>query len=79
MKNRVFKVVSQVLNVSLDRINEDFSPDHAEEWDSLKHMNLILALEQEFQVQFTEEQIVEMLNVALIIETLKEAAVNGAN
>jgi acyl carrier protein len=73
MKDRVYKVVSQILSIPLDQINEEFSPDHCSEWDSLRHMNLILALEEEFQVQFDEEQIVEMLNVELIIESLKEA------
>ncbi len=72
MNDRVFKVISQVLNVPLTQINEESSPDSIAEWDSLKYMNLVLALEEEFNVQFTEEQIVEMLNVGLIIETLKE-------
>ena len=35
-------------------------------------MNLVLAIEQEFNIQFTEEQIIEMLNVALIKESLRE-------
>ena len=72
MNDRVFKVISQVLNVPLNQITEESSPDSITGWDSLKHMNLVLALEEEFQVQFSEEQIVEMLNVALIIEALKE-------
>ena len=73
MNERVYKVVSQVLNVPLESINEEFSPDDAHEWDSLKHMNLVLALEEEFQVQFNEEQIVEMLSVGMIIESINES------
>ena len=72
MKDRVFKVISQVLNVPLGQIDEESSPDSIKGWDSLKHMNLILALEEVFDVQFSVEQILEMLNVELIIETLKE-------
>ena len=72
MNDRVFKVISQVLNVPLNQIDRESSPDNIDGWDSLKQMNLVLALEEEFGVQFTEEQIVEMLNVALIIEVLKE-------
>ena len=74
MQERVYKVVSQVLNVPLEQINDDFSPDHSKEWDSLKHMNLILAIEEEFQIQFGEGQIVEMLSVGLIIESIKEVS-----
>ena len=72
MNDRVFRVVSQVLNVPLAQINVESSPDNLKEWDSLKHMNLVLALEEEFDVQFSEDQIVEMLDVGLIIESLKE-------
>jgi acyl carrier protein len=72
MKERVYKVISQVFNVPIEKINEESSPDNIETWDSLKHMNMVLALEEEFNVQFGEEQIFEMLNVGLIIEILKE-------
>jgi len=67
INERVFKVVSQILEVPMEDINEDSSPDSIENWDSLRHMNLILGLEEEFGIEFTDEQIVEMLNVGLII------------
>jgi len=73
MKDRVFKIVSQVFEAAIEDINEDSSPDNIDSWDSLKHMNLVLALEQEFDIQFKDEQIVEMLSTGLIIETVKEA------
>ena len=72
MKDRVFKIVSQVFDVPLEQINEDSSPDNIENWDSLQHMNLILALEEEFNTTFLDEEIVVMLSVGIIIETLKE-------
>jgi acyl carrier protein len=72
MQETVFMVVSQVFNLPIDEINEESSPDTIEIWDSLMHMNLILALEEEFGIQFREEQIIEMLNVSLIIEAIKE-------
>ncbi len=56
----------------MEKVSDDFSPDHCEEWDSLKHMNLIMAIEEEFNIQFGEGQIVEMLSVGLIIESIKE-------
>ncbi|MBF0526024.1 MAG: acyl carrier protein [Deltaproteobacteria bacterium] len=72
MKDRVLKIVSQVLNVPVELLNEESSPDTVASWDSLKHMNLILALEEEFGIQFRDEQIVEILKVGLIIEAVKE-------
>ena len=72
MRERVYKIISQVFNVPIEDINDESSSDDIETWDSLKHMNMVLALEEEFNVQFGEEQILEMLNVGLIIEILKE-------
>ena len=71
MKEKVFKVVSQVMDVPVGELTEDSSPDTVEKWDSLQHMNLVLALEEEFNLSFTDEEIVEMLNVKIIIETLR--------
>lgn len=72
MLNRVLKIVSQVMEVPLEQLNEESSPDTVKNWDSLKHMNLILALEEEFDVTFSDEEIVELLSVEIIVEVLKE-------
>jgi acyl carrier protein len=72
VRERVYKIISQVFNVPIEDINDESSSDDIETWDSLKHMNMVLALEEEFNVQFGEEQVLEMLNVGLIIEILKE-------
>ena len=72
MRERVYKIISQVFNVPIENINDESSSDDIETWDSLKHINMVLALEEEFNVQFGEEQVLEMLNVGLIIEILKE-------
>jgi acyl carrier protein len=56
--------------VSIADINDDASPDTIKSWDSLKHMNLIIALEEEFSLELSEEDIVEMINYKLIINIL---------
>jgi len=72
MRDRIFRIASQVFDFPVEQLNEDSSPDTIENWDSLKHMNLILALEEELNMTFSDEEVVEMLSVGIIIETLKE-------
>jgi acyl carrier protein len=72
MEEQVRSVVAQVLEVPVDSVHAESSPDSIATWDSLKHMNLVLALEQSFGVTFSDEQIAEMMSVELIIATLKE-------
>ena len=49
------------------------SPDTVDGWDSLQHLNLILALEEEFGISFSESQMIEMLSVGLIVEIVAES------
>lgn len=78
MKAKVFKIVGQIMQVPANQLNEESSPDTVEKWDSLKHMNLILALEEEFNIQFTDTEIVEMLSVGLILEALENKDTTGS-
>jgi acyl carrier protein len=66
MEDRIINVMAAVFEVPVDEIIDESSSDNIESWDSLKHMNLIIALEEEFGVQFTDEEIVQMINYALI-------------
>jgi len=66
MQQKIKQVMAAVFNVSAESIGQDFSPETAEMWDSLRHMNLVIALEQEFQVEFDENDIPGMLSVSLI-------------
>jgi len=76
-EERVFEIMGRVLGLPRESINADSSPDTLAGWDSLAHMNLVLALEEELGVQFTEAQIVEMLNAKLIVLAVEEARSNN--
>jgi len=71
-EQRLKEVLSRIFNVSLATITEEASPDTIENWDSLRHMNLVLALEEEFDVEFTDDQVVEILSYKLIKIVLQE-------
>ena len=72
METRIKQVMSDVLDVDIKEINEDTSPETLEAWDSLKQMNLIVALEEEFNLEFTDEEIEDLLNFKLIKLTIAE-------
>ncbi len=75
MEEKVRKIMSSVFGISKDLINNESSPDNIENWDSLRHMNLIVSLEEEFGVSFSDDQMSELINYRLIILTLKELKV----
>jgi len=72
MLERVQRLVADVFNVPPETILPTSSPDTIEAWDSLHHLDLVLALEQEFGTQFTPEEIEQLLSVELIAALLAE-------
>lgn len=74
-ETKLKEVMAGVFNISAESITADASPDTIENWDSLRHMNLILALEQEFDVELTDDQVVEILTYPLIKIVLLEHGV----
>jgi acyl carrier protein len=66
LDNHIKNVMSAVFEIPIEEINEDTSPDNVGSWDSLKHMNLVVALEEEYDIEFIEEEIVEMMNLSQI-------------
>jgi len=74
MKERVFQMFSQIFGIPVEEIDERSSPETIASWDSLKHMNLVLSLEEEFGVKFTDEEIMSMVRVELILSTLSRRA-----
>ncbi len=60
MENKIKELFATVLKIPLNKISDDLSPDKAEEWDSLDHLNLISSFEEEFSVEIEPEEIKEM-------------------
>ncbi len=73
------EVMGDVFGLPPEAITEDASIDSIDAWDSLKHLNLVLALEERFGISFTEQETVEILNFELIRTVLTEHGVDFAN
>lgn len=72
-------VIANVFKINPQTIDDNTSPDTIEEWDSIKHLTLVLALEEFFNISFTEEQTVEILSYALIKAVLEEHGITFVN
>ena len=70
MEDKIKKIMSSVFGLHTNKIKNNSSPDNIKSWDSIQHMNLILALEEEFNIKFTDDESVEMLNYSLIKKIL---------
>lgn len=68
--NNVFRDVFDDDSIT---VNETTTSDDIEDWDSLDHINLVSAVEQEFQVKFTMGQVVGMKNVGEMVDVILAA------
>ncbi|MDX4050852.1 acyl carrier protein [Aliarcobacter cryaerophilus] len=63
MKNRVNKVFSNALGISLDKVTDSLEYNSILEWDSVAHMALISELEEEFDIMLDTDDIINMSSV----------------
>lgn len=71
MDQRVEGLLAEVLQVSPSVITENVAMKDLEAWDSLKHMELIVSLEQNFDLQLSFDEIVAMRSVSEIKSALR--------
>ena len=71
MKDRIKKVLSEVLDLELSEVNDEFSQKTCGKWDSLNHLNIVIAFEEEFDMSFEPEEISIMTNFKKIKEIIK--------
>lgn len=71
LTERIRSVMGAVFGVDPDSIDDNATPGRIEQWDSMRHMSLILALEDEFGVRFSDEEVSELMSFKLIELALK--------
>ena len=75
MTEPIFKQVrnlaSDLFRVPAQEIRESSSPQNVETWDSTQHLNLVLALEEKFQLELLPEEIDEMKSIGDVVRIVE--------
>lgn len=64
MEEKILSIISEVLEYE---VTLETSQQNCETWDSMHHLNMTIALESEFDIEFEPEEIADMVNVKTII------------
>ncbi len=70
---RLNEVFSDVFDEDIT-VNAETTADDIEDWDSLMHITLISAVENEFGVRFTMGEVSSMKNVGEMVGIIRERA-----
>jgi acyl carrier protein len=71
---QVRMAAADVLQVAPDKITVATTPEQIETWDSVQHLNLILALEMQFGIEFEPEEIDQMKSIGEIASLVESKA-----
>lgn len=71
-KLRLFKLLSTVLDIDINIITKDTSPENTESWDSYNSLLMVSELESKFNVHFTIEEVYQVKCVEDIIKILSK-------
>lgn len=73
-KQEILMKVQDIFRDILDNdeieLNESVTADDIEEWDSLSHIQLVVAIEKAFGVRFKSEEMMSWKNVGDMIECI---------
>lgn len=65
--NNVFREVFDDESIS---VSDNTTSSDIEDWDSLEHINLIVAVEQEFKIKFNMNEVIHMNNVGDMVDII---------
>ena len=72
METQIKQIMADLLDLDAESIDESTTQDSTPTWDSLNHVHLIIALEQEFEVTFCPEEVEVMISFRDVLETLEK-------
>lgn len=75
-EQKLRNVLAVMLQSPVEEISDSTEMDAVEGWDSLKHLKIVLALEEAFDVSFDEEISLEITSLPKIRSALGELGVS---
>jgi len=76
MSKKLFQIISKVMNISIDKINDESSPLTISNWTSFNGYVLLYELESNFNVKFSIDEVTDVKNISDIKRHLKNHGVN---
>jgi acyl carrier protein len=69
--NRTRNILAKTLGIDASEISDDASTLNLTVWDSLRHMNVVLSLENEFEIEFNDDEIQKLHSLELLAAAIE--------
>lgn len=70
IKQRVRVVLARALKVDPAAIVEEASQANLSQWDSVQHMNVVLGVENEFEIEFEDAELPNLTTFPLLVDAV---------
>jgi acyl carrier protein len=77
MNERVRHILGVVLEMPEQQISESLSAEDASSWDSIHHLNLVMALEEAFGVSFSSDELSRLTSYRAIADALARRGITA--
>jgi len=71
VEKKLKEIMSIVFNEPIENINDKSSFESIDKWDSLAHLNLIIAIEESFNVKLSDNEVEDSLSFNSLKKILK--------
>ena len=68
----IYIIISNILNIPIDKISLNTGIDNQSDWDSLNHILIMNELEKVFEISLSPNDVINMINVESILNNLKK-------
>lgn len=77
IRNQVQDIFRDILDLESLTLGDDTQASDVDGWDSLTHIQLIVAIEKEFKVKFSSKEILSWKNVGELLGSLQSKVIAG--
>ncbi|MBF7046660.1 acyl carrier protein [Campylobacter volucris] len=71
MEQKIYEILSNVLEIKVDD-KTNFNMQNCESWTSLSHIDIIMSLEEEFEIKFDKNILTKLNSQEEIIKEIKK-------
>lgn len=76
-EDKLKAVVAAMLDIDVSTVGPTTSTDTVEQWDSVRHMNLVIALEEAFGITIPDDEVASMTSYPIVRAIVEEQLARG--
>jgi acyl carrier protein len=71
IKYKAKQVLARAMKVDVGELSDDISQADLSDWDSVRHMNVVIGLENEFNIEFKDSDLPKLVSLPLMVEAIE--------